>query len=275
MKPKVYYSAILILILIWIFWYNSNQSSAKSSGQGDTLKSSSTELKGFQNWQLDYYPDSMLINKSINDNSKWESHYAYNIQWSNTNDSCQFIGWHESWWNKIIKIDSRNYKIQDMDYQYWEVKFNSDDKLLMRHIYCKYGARQKEDTSVFIPYHRVNKILTLESIDNLVAQKIFEGTYQVIFNDTLDCDKFVTLDKFFGVKGIKGITSYSFETAIDCDFAVFNAFGFNRKGESNSNGLSFKFSKDTLLIKDYKEVAVDGDFDHTEISKTRIKMIKK
>ena len=247
-----------------------NQSGNTSTGQNDTLKSSLIDLKGFQIWQLDYYPDSILINRSISDNSGWKSSYAFNIQFSE--DSCQFIGWHESWWNHLIKTKDNEFKTKDNKTQYWELKFVSSEKLLMRQVTIRDG---KVEFGKFEPYHKVDKLLTLDYLDHKIAKEIFAGTYQVIFNDTMNCDKLVTLDSNFGVKGIKDITSYSFESAIDWDFPVFNAFGFNKKGESNNKGLSFRFSGDTLLIKDYKIVQKDGDFDHIEVAKTRIKMIKK
>lgn len=275
---KIFY---LIFSLITIFSCRQGQPRVmNSSNKIDTVfnQSANKSLTGKQGsdiWQIDYYPDSLLINKSINDNSGWGSDYAYNIQFSKNRDSCQFIGWHESWENKVIKIDDKNFKIKDSDYQYWEIKLVTENKILMRNIYNKSSYRSKEDTGAFIPYHKVKNILTLDSLNKLVSAKVFAGAYQVLFNDTLTCNNIVEFDKNFGVKGIKGISSYSFETAIDWDFPVFNAFGFNKKGETGNNGLSFKFSGDTLLIKDYKLIQKGGDFDHVEISKTRIKMLKK
>lgn len=249
---------------------NPNQSGNTATGQNDTLKNSLTDLKGFQIWQLDYYPDSILINRSINDNSGWESAYAYNIQFSE--DSCQFIGWHESWWNRLKKTKDKEFKTIGDETQYWELKFVSNEKLLMRQIFIRDG---KADIGQFVPYHKVDKLLTIDYLDHKIAKEIFAGTYSVLFNDTFDCEKTVVLDGNFGVKGIKGIANYNFETAIDWDFPVFNAFGFTKKGDQVNKGLSFKFSGDTLLIKDYKLIYDNGDFDHVEISKTRIKMIKK
>jgi hypothetical protein len=262
--------SLIYFSLIMTVSCGQNQSGNTATGQNDTLKNSLTDLKGSQIWQLDYYPDSLLINRSINDNSGWESAYAYNIQFSE--DSCQFIGWHESWWNRLKKTKDKEFKTIGDETQYWELKFVSNEKLLMRQIYIREG---KADIGKFAPYHKVDKLLTLDYLDRKIAKEMFAGTYHVITYDTLDCDKSVTLDSDFGVKGITGITSYSFETAIDWDFPVFNAFGFNKKGESNNKGLSFRFSGDTLLIKDYKVIQKDDDFDHIEIAKTRIKMIKK
>jgi hypothetical protein len=268
MRSKVFYS--ILLIITWILYSYSNQSATHSPLHNGTLKNSLSDLKRFQIWQLDYYPDSIFINRSINDNSEWESSYAYNIQFSE--DSCQFIGWHESWWNHLIKTKDNEFKTKDDETQYWELKFVSSEKLLMRQISFRKG---KALIGTFAPYHKVDQELTLEYLDHKIAKDIFAGRYKVIFNDTLDCEKSITFNSDFGVKGIKGITSYCFETSIDCDFPVFNAFGLNRKGESNNKGFSFKFSGDTLLINDYKVVQNDGDFDHVEISKTRIIMIKK
>ena len=249
----------------------SNDSIEKKSDQNNSL-STPAKFEGNEIWQLDYYPDSILINRSINDNSGWKSSYAYNIQFSG--DSCRFVGWHESWWNKLIKIDDKNYKINDIGYQYWELKFDSNNKLFMRHIYNKNHSHSQEDTGIFIPYHKVERLLTLDSLKHVIAKKMFAGTYNVVFHDTLNCERTITLDSNFGVKGIKDIVSYYIEPDIDWDFPVFNAFGFNKKWKMNNNGLSFKFSGDTLLIKDYKMIEVNGDFDHVEISNARIKMVK-
>lgn len=262
--------SLIYFSLIMAVSCGQNKSGNTTTRQNDTLKNSVTDLKGFQIWQLDYYPDSILINRSINDNSGWESAYAYNIQFSV--DSCQFIGWHESWWNHLIKISDKEFKTKDDTTQYWELRFVSNEKLLMRQIFVRESKTEYGD---FLPYHKVDKILTLDYLDYKIAKDIFAGTYSILFNDTFECEKTVVLDSDFGVKGIKGIDNYNFETAIDWDFPVFNAFGFTKKGDQVNMGLSFKFSGDTLLIMDYKLIYDNGDFDHVEISKTRMKMLKK
>ena len=270
MNFKFYSSTILFLVVF--LSCNRIESTNSVSGLNDSLSGLYDNLKnaetGLDIWQLDYYPDSIFINRSIFDNSEWSSGYAYCIQFMK--DSCQFIGWHESAWVKLIKMNDKEYRTLDPQY-YWELKFISADSMLMRQIVV---GKQKTDIREFYPYHKVDKILTMDSIDRKIAKEIFSGTYNVLYHDTLDCKNTIVLDHEFGVKGISDIESYYFETDIDCDFPIFNVFGFNRKGEHGNTGFSFQFSGDTLFIKDYEVIRVDGDFDHVEISKTRIKLVK-
>lgn len=273
MRPKMI--ILICLFLIAVYSCNENKTANKVTAQNDSIINPTKELKGFQIWQLDYYPDSMIINRSINDNSGWGAVIAYNIKLSNDYDSSSFIGWNETWKNKVIKIDDRNFKVKDLDYQYWELKLESDSKLLMRHIYCKYGDRIKEDTGQYYPFHKVKQILTLDSLNRLFAREVLAGTYNLVFNDTFNCSKTIELDKDFKIKGIEGKTKYYIETAIDFDFPVYNSFGLYKEGENPNQKFSFKFINDTLLIKDYKvRHDKDGMFDGIVINKTRIKMIK-
>ena len=235
----------------------------------DSLSNITNNSEKFQIWQLDYYPDSIFIARSINDKSWNSSAYAYNIQFSK--DSCQFIGWHESLWMKLIQVDKYDFKTT-YPTQFFELKFKSDNKLLMREIYIR---EEKTDTSEYYSYHRTNNILTQDSLKNEIAERIFAGTYKVLFNDTLECEPIVTLDNKFGVKGINGVKAYFIETEIDWDYPVFNAFGFSKSKLDFNKGLSFLFSGDTLIIKDYKEILNEnGDFCRTEINRPRLKLLR-
>jgi hypothetical protein len=257
----------LIIILLITFGCNNNQTENISNSK-DSAEIASKIPVNFEIWQLDYYPDSIFITHSINFNHIWESNYAYNIQFSE--DSCQFIGWHESWWNRLKKVNKNEYRtISDPPYCY-ELKFNADGKLFMREIW---EGSDTTKISKYYPYHRVEKILTQDSLQRRIAKEIFAGTYELIYNDTFACDKKIILDEKFGVKGIKGIVKYGIETEIDWDFSVENAFWLTPKNNKSQDCFSFKFVGDTLFIKDYK-TSESPDGDYAEITKTRIKMLK-
>jgi hypothetical protein len=249
---------------------NHNQANNNSIVQNDSIKVVQKSIDSSTIWQLDYYPDSIFINRTIDFDPIWESNYAYNIQF--LNDSCQFIGWHESWWNRLEKVNENEFKTKnDPPYQ-WELKFVSKDKLLMREMW--YGDKETK-ISKYYPYHRVNKILTQDLLQRWIAKEIFAGTYKLLFSDTFNCEKTIILDDKFGVKGIKGITNYSIETEIDWDFSVENAFWLINKSNDSKKSFSFKFIGDTLFIKDYEIVSSEKyESDIAEITNTRIKLIK-
>jgi|GEM_PF-3808919 len=224
-------------------------------------------------WQLDYYPDSIFIKRSIFDCSNWNSGYAYNIEIKG--DSCQFIGWHESWWNKLYKLKENTYTTaQTEGEQYWEIDVKPNNKVALREIQRNHA---KMDTGVWYPYHKVDRILSQKELKKRIAKQIFAGKYKLVFNDTLNCGKTVILDENFGVNGIRGVNKYNFETEIDIDFPLDNAFGLYNKSQENnssdyniSNNFSFEYKGDTLELKGVKYLG-DGAFN---ILGPRIKMVK-
>lgn len=224
-----------------------------------------------QIWQLDGFPDSILVNKSIDDQSVNESNYSYNIIFKG--DSCQFVGTRESEWLKLKKINDKEFKAyhEGEDIQFWEIKFVSNNKLLAREIFKR---PEKIEIGKYVSYHKVKKPLTLDSLNNLIAEKLFAGEYKTIYNDTLKLDEKVILTKNFEVKGIMGIEKFYFLVSDDCCYPVFNAFGFQSKKGISQNHLSFKFENDTLKLSANNPVFLNGDFDHYEISKPRIKLQK-
>jgi len=266
-KSIIIFLGCFIVISISFFIFRTNALPKKIKSNLDK----STFLEGI--WQLDYYPDSMFAKRSINDFSRWNSGYAYNIEI--IGDSCQFIGWHESWWNKLYKLKENIYvTAQTPGEQYWEIDLKPNNKLVLREIQRN---RTKMDTGVWYPYHQIDQVLTQKVLKERIAKKIFAGKYRLVFNDTLKCEKTITLDAKFGIKGIQGVNKYNFETEIDIDFPLDNAFGLynknNEKDSSNlniSNDFSFEFKGDTLLIKGFKYL---GD-DAFNILGPRMKMVK-
>jgi hypothetical protein len=231
-------------------------------------------MKGI--WQLDYYPDSIFIKRNIYGCSKWKSSFAYNVKIEN--DSCYFTGWHEGWANKIDQNNGRSIKTLPGSGQYFEIHSLSANKMEMREMNDR---RSHTDSSIFYPYHRVDKVLTQEALQKRLAKEIFAGRYKLLFADTLVCEKYITFDSDFGVKGINGISNYKIETEIDFDYPIPNCFilynpetqmkDYNNIG---TGAFSFSFSRDTLFLNGNKAVQIDGDFDHVAITKPRIKLLK-
>ncbi len=264
---KFIFNTLILIQLIFLGFIN-NPSPNIVNNKEDMADTSFQKTDSFEIWQLDYYPDSVFITRDINFDHIWESSYAYNIQFSK--DSCQFIGWHESFWYHLAKFSKNEYLTIGTGPYYWLLEFTSKGKLMMREI--RNGSDSIE-MSRYYPYHCVRKILTQDSLQRKIAKDIFAGTYKLLFNDTFTCEKKIVLDEKFRVKGIEGITNYRVETEVDWDFAVENAFWLTSKSNESNKCFSYKFFGDTLLIRDYKISESEyGDF--PEITNTRIKMLK-
>jgi hypothetical protein len=250
---KTIIKALIFFAIIFLcFQFNKN----------DSLNDITENQAIFGYWQLDYYPDSIIHNQSISDNSKWGSSYAYNLKL--TKDSCAFYGWHEGWRSKMIKISNNEYRIDTIP-QYWEVKIISKDKLIMREIFG--------DTGKFYPYHKVNKLLTQDSLKRLLAHELFSSKYQVLFNDTFLCEKIIDFTDNCSVHGIKNVFKYNFITDLNSDFPADNAFGFGDFSYYIMN-FTYNFYGDTLFIKNYDILSDGFDFSGIKASKTRMKLLK-
>jgi len=228
-------------------------------------------------WQLDYYPDSIFIHRSINDCSEWTSDYAYNIQFEG--DSCHFYGWNENGSEPVLKVNSFLYRTKSKD-PYWEFKLETKEKLLIREIDEMYH----HDSIIrpYFPYHRVNKVLTMDALKKRIAKEMFAGKYKVVYNDTLATDKIVELDDNLGVKGVKVFTKYEIKPDIDIEFSLPNYFSFfnpeerlkaKSKYDYLSKALSFQFSEDTLILKDYEVLTDDGE-DDIKLTRPRMKLLR-
>ena len=219
-------------------------------------------------YQLDYYPDSILYYRDIDKYSNGCTSYAYDVEF--TKDSCQFTGWNESFGVKVTSLGGNEFRAGDT-LQYWEFIFLPDQKLKMRE---NYKRKDSIERSEYYLFHRVNKVLTQEELEDRMAKEVFEGKYRVLFNDTLECDSIIYLGKNYNVKGVKGRSKYYFETEIDIDYPVPNYFAFRDTG-NNGTELSFSFSGDTLLLKKFDILNdEEGDFSGFKVADTKVKLLK-
>jgi len=82
------------------------------------------EIKGI--WNLSFYPDSCLIRNDIFKYSVFPASFAYQIEIQNE-DSCLLIGFHESDYYELKRIDSVTYKVGSDPYQYFLLKFSNSN----------------------------------------------------------------------------------------------------------------------------------------------------
>jgi hypothetical protein len=199
-------------------------------------------------WQLDYYPDSLLLNKDIYAYSNWTTPYAANLRFAG--DSCEFIGWHESIWQKIRSVEPGLYSAGDAD-QGYEIKFLSPSVLWFRE-YSLDKPAPGDSTEQWYPYHRVATVLTQAALKKRVAQELFAGRYHVLQTDRR-ADSVVVLGTDFSVAGLRGVARYNVVTDMDWDFLLPNAFSWqDRKGEAVAQ-YSFGFAGDTLVLNNFEQ----------------------
>ncbi len=243
-----------------------------------TLPPKNKDIHGI--WQLNYYPDSILIKKSINNCSKWSSDYAINI-WIR-GDSCGFFGWNDrDWWLKMTKINNHEYVIGDStSQQYFEFLVAKNKILEMRQISNRKKAHKIQFGSYY-PYHRVKALLSENELKKKITREWFAGKYKLIYNDTFTCDRNIVLDTEYAISGIHGISSYNFESIIDIDFPLDNIFELNTIKDPKDSvkywnkPLSFQFKGDTLILNNYKVQYRDGgDVGGYLVTRPRIKMVK-
>jgi hypothetical protein len=262
-RSKFFIALILIILFIFSRCSVKNENvETKDSLQSLSKTDSGILLSGI--WQLDYYPDSILFHKSINKYSKWSSSYAYNIEFSG--DSCQFIGCHESWWNKLGKVNDNLYRTITNYDDHFEIRLSENGTFFLTEF-------RKEGTLGPYPYHQVNKILTLDSLERRIAKEIFAGQYQVLFSDTLKCNPVITLDGKFNITGIEGMSKYEIETEDDWDTALENSF-YIIGDHNQSKRFSFQFSGDTLRLMNYRFNYEENEFGLEEITTPAIIMKK-
>lgn len=194
-------------------------------------------------WQLDYYPDSLLLKKNIYAYSNWTAPYAATLRFAG--DSCEFIGWHESGWEKLQPIGQGVYSTLDPD-QGWEVKRMGTDALWFREY------KPDDSTELWYPYHRVATVLTQAALQKRLAREVFAGKYRVLQCDR-PADSVVSLGSDFSVRGLPGVTRYDVVTAMDWDFLLPNAFRWQDAAGAPVAQYSFEFAGDTLLLHDFEE----------------------
>ncbi|MFN5169266.1 MAG: hypothetical protein ACK5DD_06550 [Cyclobacteriaceae bacterium] len=215
---------------------------------GSSITDANYEKQGLISiYQHDYYPDSILLTQSI----KWdivnESADRYSLRFSK--DSCEFIGYHESWWLKIQRTGLNRFITRSsMPDDYFEIEFTSSHQLRVRNVLIK----QKDTVKgAYKTYHKVNKVLTQTDLQKRLAKDLFAGKYRVLYKDTVACDTMVTLDSDFNLVGVDHFKGYGIETEIDWDFGLENACWLTQKVNSKRVYFSFKFSGDSLTFYNY------------------------
>lgn len=199
-------------------------------------------------FQHDYYPDSIFLTRSITWDIVHESAYSYCLEFAG--DSCQFIGYHESWWKKIKKIKENTFVTAGLSTDdYFEFEFLSRERIRMRNIRVKGIDSVKY---AFKYYHIVPGVLTQLDLQKRMAKELFAGTYQVIYKDSLQCDSVIIIDENFKITGIKHFSTYGIETEIDWDFGLENACWLAARTGGDRKYFSFKFSGDSLTFFNYE-----------------------
>jgi hypothetical protein len=194
-------------------------------------------------WQLDYYPDSLLANRDIYNNSNWSAPYAANLRFAG--DSCEFSGWHERWTVKMRQISPQRYTAGD-SLQSWEFKSIGPNKVVFREVRLEAGG-----TSPWYPYHRVARVLTPASLNAQVVKRLFAGRYRVL-QSSRPADSILVLGADSRVRGLPGVARYRVITEMDWDFALPNGFSWETIKNKEVAQYSFRFSGDTLVLHHYE-----------------------
>ena len=202
-------------------------------------------------WQLNYYPDSLLLKKDIYQYSNWTTPYAATLRF--VADSCELIGWHESGWEKVTHVAEGLYWVGSGD-RYQEIQLEPD-RLLFREVSVNDSGATT--ASEWYPYHRVPAVLTQATLAQRLAREVFAGRYRALASD-VPADSVVTLGPGFGVRGLRGVARYGVVTDMDWDFLLPNSFSwYGRRGKEVGH-YSFEFAGDTLLLNSF-EMRPDDD----------------
>lgn len=196
-------------------------------------------------WQLDYYPDSLLLKRDIYQYSDWTTPYAATLRF--VADSCELIGWHEAGWEKVTRVTEGLYWVGSGD-RYQEIQLEPD-RLLFREVSVSDSGATT--TSEWYPYHRVPAVLTQPALAERVAREVFAGRYRVLASD-VPADSVLTLGPAFEVRGLRGVARYRVVTDMDWDFLLPNSFSwYDRRGKEVGH-YSFEFAGDTLLLHSFE-----------------------
>lgn len=145
-----------------------------------------------ENWYLIEYMDSTLINKQLYKFSRSCASYAYKVSIDrNKMDSIHFIGYHESWKDKLDKIGKSTYKMGD-DSQYWKIKL-MDDRLTVQEFFRDYDTT----ANVF------SKRKDIPSLKEYFSKGILAGRYIRESDNTI-----IEINKDFTITGMDSISSY-------------------------------------------------------------------
>ena len=201
-------------------------------------------------WQLDYYPDSLLLRRDIYDNSNWSAPWAANLRVRG--DSCEFLGWHENYTVRPWLSGPGRYRAGDslQGYELWHV---AADKLLLRET----GPRA-DSVPTWYPYHRVAQVLTQPALKRRLARQVFAGRYRVLQRDR-PADSLITLGADLRVRGLPGVARYDVVTAMDWNFLLPNGFSWQSAPGQNLKQYSFQFVGDTLVLRNFEAHPEDED----------------
>ena len=218
------------------------ESATEHTAPGAALAAAtSAPLQG--TWQLDYYPDSLLANRDIYDNSNWSAPYAANLRF--VGDSCEFRGWHESWWVRPRWVSPNLYAAGD-SLQRWEFKLIDANNLWFRE-----ADARADSVEMWYPYHRVASVLTPQKLTQKVVERLFAGRYRVL-QSSRPADSSIVLGADQRVRGLPGVARYHVVTAMDWDFLLPNGFSWLSASGKEVAQYSFRFAGDTLVLHNYE-----------------------
>jgi|GEM_PF-5392978 len=203
-------------------------------------------------WQLDYYPDSLLLKRDVYAGSRWNSAYAATLRF--IGDSCAMIGWHEEFGYRARPVAAGEYRMGG-DGQFWDLKLQSD-RLLLRETLT---SGNETTISAWYPYHRVKTVLTPEAVGKQLARQVFAGRYRRLHSDRA-ADSIVTLGPDFRVRGLPGVSTYHVVAAMDWDFLLPNSFSWRDAHGKEVSEYSFAFSGDTLRLHGFESHPEDDRF---------------
>jgi len=152
------------------------------------------ERHGIESWYSILYMDSTIDQKSIHKYAYSCASYAYKIIVDRSKmDSAEFIGYHESWKDKLEKKDSNIYWMGD-ETQYWEIKF-VDDFLTMQEFY--------KDNNYVVNYF-LKREIEYSSLEDYFSKRIIAGNYL----DTLTGKQF-SFNNDLTITGIDSLIGFS------------------------------------------------------------------
>jgi hypothetical protein len=200
-----------------------------------------TPLLGW--WQLDYYPDSLLLNRDVYDNSGWSSAAAANLHF--VADSGLQTGWHEQWWSKVRPKGPKLYASGDAS-QGFLYKLVDSNKLLFRET-----GLHADSFPTWYPYHRVAAETTPLKVEKQLVSRAFAGRYRVL-QSRRPADSVVTLGADQRVRGIPGVARYHVIIDMDWDSLLPNGFVWQTSKGKEVAQYSFRFSGDTLVLRNFE-----------------------
>jgi hypothetical protein len=203
-------------------------------------------------WQLDYYPDSLLLEKDVYAYSSWNSAYAATLRF--IGDSCALSGWHEEFGYRARPGAAGEYRLGG-EGQVWDLKLQNN-RLLLRETLT---SGNETTVSEWYPYHRVKTVLTPEAVEKQLAQQVFAGRYRRLQSER-PADSIITLGPDFRVRGLPGVSRYHVVVAMDWDFLVPNGFRWRNAQGKDVSAYSFAFSGDTLRLHGYESRPEDDRF---------------